>query len=177
MSNSIATKKYVKAIIESFEGKELSSVEDIFSKLSSLFSVQKFSNIVHSPDVSTKDKKEFLLSIIGTDDKKISNLISLLCENGRLDLIPSIDKELKFQIAKQNNSYLGKIISDSAISKEQITTIEKKLSDKFGATIKLESIISDYPGVKVEVDNLGVETSFSLDRLKAQITEHILKAI
>ena len=38
-------------------------------------------------------------------------------------------------------------------------------------------MVNAYPGIKVELDNLGVEVSFSAERLKAQMCEHILKAI
>ena len=41
----------------------------------------------------------------------------------------------------------------------------------------LEPVKSDYNGIKIELDDLGVEASFSVDRLKAQMSEYILKAI
>lgn len=177
MSNSVATKKYVKAIMDSFKNEELNIVKDIFRSLSLLFSNQKFSTIISSPDVDKNSKNKFVLSMIDSKNKKIENLLSILNENGRLELIPSIYNELKLQIAKLNNFYIGKITSNSTVSNEQISVLEKKLSDKFQANIKLEVVNSDYPGIKIELDDLGVETSFSLDRLKTQITEHILKAI
>ena len=41
----------------------------------------------------------------------------------------------------------------------------------------LEVAKSDYNGIKIELEDLGVEASFSMDRLKAQMIEYILKAI
>lgn len=177
MNNSVIVKKYVKAILNSFDKNELDTVNDVFFNLNKLFCDQKFFNIISSPTINKNEKNKFVLSMIDEKNEKINNLISLLNENGRLGLIPLIYNELKLQISKLNNSYEGKIITNSAISDNQISTLEKKLSDKFGANIKLQTMQSDYPGIKIELDDLGVETSFSLDRLKAQITEHILKVI
>ena len=108
---------------------------------------------------------------------KVVNFIKLLVENDRLTLIPTIAKELKYQISLKSNSYEGEVISNFEISKEQITKLEENFSKKFNASIKLRTQVSDYPGVKIQLDDLGVEVSFSLDRLKSQMVEHILKAI
>ena len=37
--------------------------------------------------------------------------------------------------------------------------------------------VCDYDGIKVDIDGLGVEISFSKDRLKSQLIDHILKAV
>jgi hypothetical protein len=43
--------------------------------------------------------------------------------------------------------------------------------------VKLTNQVTDYPGIKVEVESLGIEVSFSQDRLKAQMAEHILNSL
>lgn len=55
--------------------------------------------------------------------------------------------------------------------------MEENFSKKFNSKIKLDGSKSDYNGVKVELDDLGVEVNFSIDRLKSQMSEYILKAI
>jgi F-type H+-transporting ATPase subunit delta len=101
----------------------------------------------------------------------------LLAKNDRLSIIPSISKELKYQISLRNNVFEGEIISNFELSKEQIAKLEENFGKKFNAKIKLNNVVSNYPGIKIELDDLGVEVSFSLNRLKSQMVEHILKTI
>ena len=175
--SSLIAKKYVNALMKSCSDLEINSVEKSINEISNAFSSVKFNNIILSPDLSSEKKEEFLLSLVDNGEVKSSNFIKLLAVNNRLDLIPSISKELKYQISIKNNSYEGEIISNFEISQEQIAKLEDNFSKKFSAQIKLNSIVSDYPGVKIQLDDLGVEVSFSLDRLKSQMVEHILKAV
>lgn len=175
--SSLIAKKYVNALMKSCSDLEINSVEKSINEISNAFSSVKFNNIILSPDLSSEKKEEFLLSLVDDGEVKSSNFIKLLAVNNRLDLIPSISKELKYQISIKNNSYEGEIISNFEISQEQIAKLEDNFSKKFSAQIKLNSIVSNYPGVKIQLDDLGVEVSFSLDRLKSQMVEHILKAV
>jgi len=169
-------KKYVKALIKSCNEKELNEASKSLIDISSAFLDSKFKNIVLSPDVAKDDKVKLILSF-GKCNEKVINLIKTLNKNDRLLDIPSISKELEFKISELTNSYDGLIISNFEVSKSKIGELESSFSKKFNATIKLQNRVTDYPGIKVEIDNLGVEVSFSTSRLKAQIAEHILKAI
>ena len=173
----IIAKKYVNALMKSCNDSELSLAESAINEISSAFTSSKFTNIILSPDLSNEKKEEFVLSLLEKSNGKIVNFIKLLTENDRLTLIPTIAEELKYQISLKNNSYEGEVVSNFEISKEQITKLEENFSKKFSANIKLKAQVSDYPGVKIQLDDLGVEVSFSLDRLKSQMVEHILKAI
>jgi len=176
MKNIIA-KKYVNALMKSCNDSELALVEKSINELASAFSSKKFNNIILSPDLSIEEKVNFVLSLLENSEGKLLNLIKLLAVNDRLSLIPAIAEELKFQVSLKSNSYEGEVVSNFEISKEQITSLENNFSKKFNANIKLKAQVSDYPGVKIQLEDLGVEVSFSLDRLKTQMVEHILKAI
>lgn len=173
----IIAKKYVNALLSSCSDSEINSIEKYISNISSAFASTKFNNIILSPDLCANKKEEFVLSLIDNPEGKIINFIKLLTLNDRLSLIPVISKELKYQISLKNNSYEGEILSNFEIRKEQIDELEASFSKKFSSQIKLKSIVSDYPGVKIQLDDLGVEVSFSLERLKSQMVEHILKAV
>ena len=173
----VIAKKYVNALIKSCKDSEINSIEKSINDISSAFSSKKFNNIILSPDLSSQKKEEFVLSLLKTKNGKVFNFIRLLATNDRLPLIPIIAKELKYQVSLKNNSYEGEVISNFEINKKQITKLEENFSKKFSASIKLSSVVNDYPGVKIQLDDLGVEVSFSLDRLKTQMVEHILKAI
>jgi F-type H+-transporting ATPase subunit delta len=176
MKGTIA-KKYVNALVKSCSEKELLSIGESLSQLTSAFRLARFNNIILSPDVTSEKKCEFVLSLIEKVDVKLTNFIKLLAKNDRLSIIPSISKELKYQISLRNNVFEGEIISNFELSKEQIAKLEENFGKKFNAKIKLNNVVSNYPGIKIELDDLGVEVSFSLNRLKSQMVEHILKTI
>jgi F-type H+-transporting ATPase subunit delta len=176
MSIKIA-KKYVNALIKSCDEKELNNYFKELTTLSSVYSEEKFLNIILSPDVKKSEKEKFILSLNQSGDKKFINFLKLLNQYDRLDLIPQIADELRYQVAVENNQFTGTISSDFNIVAKKIKILEESFSKKFNSSIKLEKSKDKYPGVKVEIDDLGVEVSFSLERLKAQMSEHILKAI
>ncbi len=173
----VVAKKYVKALFETSNEKTIKKYYENLQLLSSTYTLDKMKNILLSPTISKSKKYDFLISLIDSSDKKFNNFIKVLVENDRMDLVPAICDELRYQLSIKENRFVGHIISSSTIDKKSIKSIEKKLNSKFNATILLENIKSDYPGIKIEIEDLGVEISFSIDRLKAQITEHILKAI
>ncbi|MDR2790454.1 MAG: F0F1 ATP synthase subunit delta [Campylobacteraceae bacterium] len=174
---SIVAKRYVKALFESFGEKELANVQNALEILNNAFDIAKFTAILSAPDVNKNDKKALVTSLLKTENKKFINFIALLSEHGRLLLLPDIYKEFEFQISLKNNRYEGKIYTDKDISQEQTESLQKSFGKKFGAEIKLKIEKTNYKGVKIEIGDIGVEASFSLERLKAQMSEHILKAI
>ncbi|NPA82273.1 MAG: F0F1 ATP synthase subunit delta [Epsilonproteobacteria bacterium] len=176
MNMNIA-KRYVKALMEGVNKKELEKIYDSLSKLVLAFEDRKFIDIILSPDVSAEKKEEFVLSLLDTKDKYLQNFIKLLVSHKRLLDIPAIVKELDYQLSFMKNEHRGFVISNFKIDKSQLNKLEEGLSKKFDSKIKLQNKVTDYPGIKVEIDTLGVEVGLSQDRIKAQLMEHILKAI
>jgi len=173
----LIAKRYTKALINNLNNDELVNFIAKLSELSMAFSDEKFTNIISTPTLSTSNKVNFLLSISDEKSVKFTNFIKLLGENKRIEILPNIVSELLLQKSKIDNTYYGNIYADFEVSLDQISQFEASFSKKFGAKILLKAIKSDYSGVKIELDDLGVEVSFSLDRLKAQMSEFILKAI
>lgn len=173
----LVAKKYVKALLQVCDKEELNAIITALENVSLAFSVDNFQSIIESPDVAKDKKVELILSVANHQDNKFINLIHLLSEKDRLLNIPLIHKELESQVALKENIFEGSVVGDWDISSEQITHLEESFGKKFGANIKLKSQKNEYPGIKIALDSLGVEASFSLDRLKAQIANHILKAI
>ncbi len=176
MSNQIA-RKYVKALMKSFDDVELKKIYSSLEELSGASKLSKFANIINSPDIDSGKREKFILSLNDNSDPKFVNFLKLLSENNRLELIPEICEELKYQEAVKSNQFNGVVMCDFDISEQKIKTLEESFSKKFNSTIKLHKSTLEYPGVKVKIDDLGLEVSFSLERLKAKMSEYILKAI
>lgn len=170
-------KKYVKALQSSCGESALEGFAESIKKVASAFLDEKFRNIILSPDVSQEEKEKLIISFLDNDDAKLSNFIKILSLNDKLNLLPSIADEMEYQISLKNNSYKGKLISNFALDAASISQISERMGRKFNSNIELENLVTDYSGIKIKIDDLGVEVSFSLDRLKSQMAEHIFKAI
>lgn len=173
----IIAKRYVKALISALDGSELSVFDSAFKELSSAFSLSKFSSIISSPTITPDNKIQFIKSLVDLKNEKFDNFTKVLGLAKRFDLLPTISNEFSYQKAVLDGVFTGRIIGNYELTLDQKTELETKLSLKFGKKIILDSQKSDYNGLKVELDDLGFEISLSLDRLKTQMSEFILKAI
>jgi len=174
----LIAKKYIKAIKSDSDLESLKSVGEVFSTLANSFSNDKFLSIIANPQVSGNDKSDILLDAVkSASSEKINNLIKLLVENKRINIIPAIANELQKDIANATRTYSGIIYSNSNIEMKIIDELSSGLNKKFDSTISLTFIKSDFNGIKVEVEGLGIEINFSKDRIDSQIIEHIIKAI
>ena len=174
----LVAKRYIKAIesltdLESFE-----NIAAIFESLSNSFSDDNFQSIVTSPYVKKVDKETLLLeSVKSADSKIVNNLLLLLIEKNRLNVIPAIASEMKKIIAKTKKTYSGTIYSNGDIDTSTIQSISNGLSKRVDATVELNFVKTDFNGIKVDVEDLGLEINLSKDRLNNQLINHILKAI
>ena len=174
----LIAKRYIKAIANASDMESMQNLTDIFSVLADSFKNEKFVQIIDNPNVSTKDKTEILLEAVASaNSNSVNNLIKLLIENKRINIIPAIAQELRKEIANLSKTYEGVVYSNSKIDAKTIKELSSGLSKKFDATISLKYINDDFDGIKVGVEDLGIEINFSKQRINSQIIEHIVKAI
>lgn len=172
--SSVIAKTYAKAILDR---KDFDEFYSQLNQLSLAFGLEKFLNILNSYDIKQDEKLNFLLSLTDNPSDAFKNFIALLVSNHREGLIPELTKELGEQKALKENTFLGQIYSKEQLCDDEIKTIEEKLSQRFNANIKLDSKISDNDSVRISLDGLGYEISFSMQSLKAKMNDYILKAI
>ncbi|MEA1955172.1 MAG: F0F1 ATP synthase subunit delta [Campylobacterota bacterium] len=174
----LIAKKYIKAIKNSSNTTSMSDIADIFSILALSFKDEKFTSIINNPNVSSNDKSGILLeSVKSINSVVINNLIKLLVEKNRISVIPAIAEELRKDIANSTRNYTGYIYSDSDIDSKVVEDLSAGLSKKFNSTIVLDFVKTDFNGIKVDVEDLGIEIDFSKSRINTQMIEHIIKAI
>jgi len=175
----LIAKRYIKAIKKN--GLDITTMENIgvvFTALAEAFNNAKFNQIVTSPSISKKDKLSILLDAVkSAKSDVIDNLLKLLVENNRISIIPAIAEVLRKDLADSTKTYMGLVYSDSDIDANVIEDLGNGLSKRFDSKISLSFVKSDFNGIKVNVDDLGVEINFSKDRINAQIIEHVIKSI
>jgi len=174
----LIAKKYIKAITDGVDVESMKSMAMIFSGLADSFKDEKFVNIVNNPNVSISDKSSILLDAVkSADSVKINNFIKLIVENKRINIIPAIAEEMRKNLARITKTYEGTVYSDSNIDEKVMNELSSGLSKRFDSNITLAFVKNDFDGIKVDVEDLGIEINFSKSRINNQIIEHIVKAI
>ena len=174
----LIAKRYIKALKSNSNIKSFGEIALVFSSLAESFKNDKFIKIIDNPNISQNDKSEILLAAVSSvKSNEINNLIKLLAEHKRINIIPAMAEEMKKDIANSTKTYQGVIYSDSDIDKKLISGLSAGLSKKLDATISLIFVKNDFDGIKVDVEDLGIEINFSKARINSQLIEHIVKAI
>lgn len=175
--NDLVAKRYVKALINGRNSQVVNNISVNLNTISSAFCDEKFISIISSPEVADYAKVDLIISLVDLADETLKNFIKLLGEKRRLSLLPLIANELNVQTAKMNNNYVGVVYTNQELSNDYVSSIEEQFSKKFDVKLSLSQKVCDYDGIKVDIDGLGVEISFSKERLKSQLIDHILKAV
>lgn len=175
---ALIAKRYVKALLEGESVENMEAMASIFDALSAEFSNEKFVDFISAPMIEASAKEGILLAAVEkAGSEKINNLIKLLAEKNRLELIPDVAEALSKEMAAVNNAYIGKVLSDSDMDAASVEELSTGLSKKVDANISLEFVKTDFDGIKVEVEDLGIELNFSKERINSALIGHILKAI
>jgi len=174
----LIAKRYIKALKQSSDVKSMQNMTVVFSVLAESFKDAKFIQIIDNPNVSKEQKLEILLAAVKpANSKSIDTLVKILVENNRINIIPALAEGMRKDMANTSKTYSGVVHSDSNIDAKVMQDLSNGLSKKFDSNISLKFIKDDFNGIKVDVEDLGVEINFSKTRINNQIIEHIVKAI
>ena len=172
----LIAKRYAKAL--SSVSKDIAGIAEVLNILTEVVSTTEVQVALNSPIVSSEKKTEMILSTLGDDaNNTLVNFIKILGENKRLDLIPAIAKVLNTDLQKASNKYKGVLTSKETFDAEALDNLEKTLKKYTGSTIKLTQEKSDLDGLRVSVDDLGIEVNFSKQRVKEQLIDFIKKSL
>ncbi len=174
----LIAKRYIKALKEGSDIESMKNMTIVFSALADSFKDAKFVQIIDNPNVSKEQKLEILLAAVKpAKSESIDSLVKILVENNRINIIPALAEGMRKDTADSSKTYSGIVYSDSDIDVKVIQDLSSGLSKKFDSNISLEFVKEDFDGIKVDVEDLGIEINFSKTRINSQIIEHIVKAI
>ncbi|WP_373028719.1 F0F1 ATP synthase subunit delta [Sulfurovum sp.] len=171
----LIAKRYAQAL--SSVSKDLPGILEVLNVLSEVISSSEIKSTLTSPIISSESKTAMILSALSDDDTTLVNFIKILGENRRLDLIPAITKVLNSDQQRVSNEYEGVLKSASSLDEATLANLEETLKKYTGSTIKLRQEKSDLDGVRVSVDDLGIEVNFSKQRVKEQLIDFIKKSL
>lgn len=177
MKDQIA-KRYTDALVDGMSTDDIVALQEIFASLTTTLEDDKIKAVFSSPYMNDAQREEILLKAVASaKSDKVNNIIKLLVEKRRVDVFGAIADSLALIVAKQNKAYAGTIFANSDIQKETLKKFSDNIGKKVDANISFESVKDDYNGVKVAVDDLGIEVSFSKSNVRNQMIQHILKSI
>jgi len=176
---ALIAKRYVNALVDSTSEKDRADFSKILLRMSEAFSDANVAEKLKSPLVTNAQKTTLVLESLGENANiKLVNFIKIIGENGRLDLLPTIAKVLKQVIQTETNEYEGLVNSSTNLKAEELKALQASLATYTGgATIKLTQEVSDIEGIKVSVEDLGIEVNFSKQRVKEQLIDFITKSL
>ncbi|MDR2904894.1 MAG: F0F1 ATP synthase subunit delta [Helicobacteraceae bacterium] len=177
MENKLAAKRYAAALIAACDDKELTRAMALLDAASALFNNKKFAEIAKSPLVPNSEKCDLINAVLSEKPPKIVNLVKLLAEKNRLMALPAVAKEVRSALSGRQSAYNGLVYSQKPLAKGQLEDLAKSLTARLKAEVKLTQAAETYEGVKVAIDDLGVEVDFSKTRIKSQILGHILRGL
>jgi len=172
----LIAKRYAKAL--SAVSKDVGAVAEMLTTLSSVISMDNVQTALTSPIIQDEEKTEMVLASLGNGaDATLVNFIKILGENSRLDIIPAIAKVLNADLQRVANVYEGVLSSKETLDASALSNLEETLKKYTGSTIKLTQKASELDGLRVAVDDLGIEVNFSKQRVKEQLIDFIKKSL
>jgi len=88
--NDLVAKRYVKALLDGRDSFAISTIGDKLNTISLAFADERFNSIISSPQIASDAKINLISSFTDSIDNTLSNLIRLLGEKRRLNLLASI---------------------------------------------------------------------------------------
>lgn len=174
----LIAKRYVNALVGVANDEQKATYSEALNVLAAVFADKNVAERLSSPLISQSNKTSFVLDGLGDNaDSNLQNFIKVIGEHNRLDLLPTIAKALNQILQAEKNEYEGTVMASSELGAAEIENLENSLKTYTGSTIKLTQQQADVDGVKVTVDDLGIEVNFSKKRVKEQLIDFITKSL
>lgn len=181
MSNSELSRRYAKAIFDlSAEKNALNEVEkDLRTIKSVLEESSKLREVVQNPVISRDEQRaamSFLLKRVQVGDL-VQRFVLVLIDNGRLGILgEAVDSY--FELVKLHKGEIdAEVVSALALSKSQITEIEKSLGAALNKKVHVNSTVEPeiLGGIVIKIGSKMLDASVSggLDKLEKASKEAI----
>jgi len=133
--------KYAEAVLElAINLKQEEKVLDEIKLISEVIaSDREMTIIINHPSIDTKEKKAFLSSLFNGKISDLSaNLIGLLADKRRLDLIPFIEHGYRELLNKRKNIVSATLSCSERLPDSSVANIRAQLAEHLGKTLELD---------------------------------------
>ncbi len=150
--NNTIARPYARAIFEIADGAgALAGWSESLAVAGELLGDRDLVEYLGDPDLTDDRRYEFLTGLfdkagsrlLAGGDKKGSNFLKLLIENGRVGVLPEISKHFEALKAEVENSVDAVVTSAVALSNEQINEIAASLKKRLGRDVRITTEIDE----------------------------------
>lgn len=140
----------------------LASWSDALTNLANVINDEQISELLDNPESSKVRKGELIIEILGdTLTLGQQNLVKLMAENGRLELMPAVVKQFEAARAKAINKMEAEVVSAFKLTDKQTNELVNTLKNKLGCDISLTTSIdkSLIGGVVIKAGDIIIDAS------------------
>ena len=175
MSGNVA-KRYSKALFETCEISELDNMQHWLNSIADIWeSSLELRDALLNPG-QPQDLKLLVVNDVAklaSSDQRIANLLRLLLENRRLELLPAIKLAFESVVAAFRKALAVEVITASELSDSEKNAVEQKVRAEFGSSASFEwSIDADLIGgmiIKSGDRLLDGSVRGSLERVRSEL--------
>ena len=178
MKSTRAASRYAKALLDlAVERKELDKInEDVVVVYNAITGTRDLQLFLSSPVVKPKVKQAVLKEIFASLVSELTmHFILLITQHGREDELEAIFNSFQNQYRAYNNIVEATITTSTAVSKQTIEGIQKKLAEALDKKIELvEKVDAELiGGFIIETNNYRMDASLagSMRKLKRELTK------
>lgn len=172
-------KNYAQALLE-LTGNDLQLQEIMLNEIKTITeSLDKVKNswgFFNSPGISKDEKKEFIKKMFsGQINEKILNLLFLLIDNKRFNILSEIQNQLSKLVNQSRGTTVAEVYSAVDIDSNTMEKLKQRIADTIGHNEKVEveskierSLIG---GIKIKINDLVYDGSIKgrLENLKQKL--------
>lgn len=149
-AEALAAIKMDEAIIN-----ELLALKDSFS------ASKELNEFLSNPSNAKDAKKDLLKKVFESFSSEVKNLICLLVDRNRINLIPYLAEAYQETFYRKSNIELAQISSIKELAEDELNEIKAQLEKLLNKSIKVTSKIDDslIAGIKIQVANKVIDSS------------------
>jgi len=160
LKNNLIAKKYSEALAElSLDSsilEDLALVSEVFNSNSDL------KEVLNSPSIDIESKKSLLTKVFkGSVQETVSNLLLILLEKRRINLVTLLEQNYKDIFYQQKNIGLAQIQSAEEFSPSELNEIKQELEKAFKQDILVSTTINAdlIAGMKINIAGKVIDSS------------------
>lgn len=172
----IAAKRYANALFEAgVESKKLDLFLEQLETISSIYKDNEDLNVfLNHPTITIEEKITVIENIFkGNIDEEIMKLIILLVENNRINETVLVFEDFKKLVQKYEGIKVAYATTAVKMSKDEIKSLEKKLSAKYNLKVIVENLIDEsiIGGVYLKIDDEVIDGTIkgSLENIQKEV--------
>ena len=158
-----AARPYANAVYDlASQSGDLDSWGDALANLANVVGDEQMRKLLGSPDMGKQQKGELVIQVMGDNlNEQQQNLVRLMAENGRLQLMSDVLDQFEVARAKAENKIDAEVVSAFELTAEQTDELVKTLKNKLGCDITLTTTVDEslIGGVVIKAGDTIIDAS------------------